>query len=224
MLLAHVDSGWSESFPQARMGLLEARNLPALSRHPALDSARQALEADLRERYAGMDRKGLKSLPEMQAFELHFKPFGKTYHVLLQRESVALKGRSIPARICAVTALFMAELKHGLVAAGHDLDRLHPPLRLAPALGGERYRGFNGVEICLPKGDMTLRDERGLLSSVLYGPDGDTPIHEACRNVLYTIYEPVGLPKGTLEAQLEDLAGYVRLFAPDSALESQIIS
>jgi len=223
MISVEVDPAWSERFPGARLGLLEARGIPALASHPELERRRVALEADLRLRFAGMDRSRLRELPVLRAFEAHYRPHGKTYHLLGQLESVALKGRAIPARLCAVTALFMAELQHGLVAAGHDLDALAPPLRLAPSRGGERYRNLGGAEVVLPEGDMTLAHGRGLLSSVLQGPDRETPVGPESTSVLFTFYAPPGLPEGALEAALADLAGHVAAFAPEALLERRIL-
>jgi DNA/RNA-binding domain of Phe-tRNA-synthetase-like protein len=209
-----VDPAWSTRFPGARMGLLEAHGLRPLVSHPALEQARLDLERELRARYGGWERKQLRELPVLQAFETHYRLFGKTYHVLQQLESVASRGRSIPSRLCAVTALFMAELKHGLVAAGHDLSGLEPPLRLAPSRGGERYTNLGRTESLLPAGDMTLSHAGGLLSSVLHGPK--------TQDALFTIYAPVGIPAGCLEAQLGDLARYLECFAPEARIERSI--
>jgi len=223
MLNVQIDPAWSVCFPGARMGLLEALGLPALSAHPALEARRAALEAELRGLWGSAGREGLRELPAMRAFEAHYRPRGKTYHVLAQLESVACKGRPIPSRLCAVTAMFMAELEHGLVTAGHDLDLLAPPLRLAASLGGEHYVNLGGAEVTLPAGDMTLAHGRGILSSVLMGPDRQTPIGPETRNALYTIYAPAGLPEGALEGELDALARYLALFAPEAQLRTRII-
>jgi DNA/RNA-binding domain of Phe-tRNA-synthetase-like protein len=220
MIEIRIDPSWPQG---ARMGLLEARGLPPLASHPALEARRALLEDQLRETYAGRDRQALKALPVMAVFAAHFKPHGQTYHVLRQLESVALKARPIPSQLCAVTALFMAELAHGLVAAGHDLDRLAPPLTLARSQGGESYRGFGDRAITLPAGDLTLRHRDGILSSVLQGPDGATPIGPETRDVLYTHYAPAGIDPAVLQAQLDDLAGHLRSYAPEAALETRII-
>lgn len=217
-----VDPAWSNRFPGARMGLLEARGLEPLTSHPRLEKARLELEDELRRRYGTLERKHLRELPILRVFETHYRFFGKTCHVLQQLESVALKGRSIPSRICTVTALFMAELKHGLVAAGHDLSRLEPPLRLAPSQGGERYTNLGRAESILPEGDMMLSHAGGLLSSVLYGPSLDTPIGPNTRDALFTIYAPGAIPAGFLEAQMEDLANYLGCFAPAVRIERSI--
>lgn len=223
MLPILVDPAWPACFPGARMGVLEARGLAALPTHPGLEEARLDLEAELRARYGSMDRRQLRELPTFRAFEAHYKRFGKTYHVLPQLESVASKGRSIPARICAVTALFMAELRHGLVAAGHDLALVDPPLRLAPSSRGETYTNLGRTEAALPDGDMTLRHAKGLLSSVLHGPDLATPIGPSTRDALFTIYAPAGIPEGALEAELDDLAGFLACFAPGAGIERAIL-
>ena len=169
-----------------------------------------------------MERKQLREIPVLKVFESHYRPFGKTYHVLQQLESVASKGRPIPARICAVTALFMAELKHGLVAAGHDLSFLEPPLRLAPSKGGERYDNLGRVAVVLPEGDMTLSHAGGLLSSVLHGPALETPVGPSTRNALFTIYSLGAIPMAVLEAQMEDLASYLECFSPEVQIERSI--
>ena len=223
MVPIHVDPNWPIRFPGARLGLLEIRGLEALPTHPRLEEARLGLEADLRRRFGGMARNELRELPAIRAFSAHYKPHGRTYHVLQQLESVALKGKAIPARICAVTALFMAELQHGLVAAGHDLARIEPPLLLAPSRPGEIYLNLAGAEITLPEGDMTLRHAKGLLSSVLGGPERQSPIGPGTRHALFTVYAPTGTPAGALEAELADLAGYLALFSPEAAIEQAVL-
>lgn len=222
MLPFLIDPAWPSRFPGARMGLLEARGLEPLATHPLLEQSRLDLEEELRQRFGAMSRKQLRDVPVLRAFENHYRPFGKTYHVLQQLESVASKGRSIPSRICAVTALFMAELQHGLVAAGHDLDGVEAPLTLAPSKGGERYTNLGGAECTLPEGDMTLSHAGGLLSSVLHGPSLTAPIGPGTRNALFTIYAPGGLPAGCLEAQMQTLSDYLACFAPGARLEGAV--
>ncbi len=223
MIPIHIDTTWLECFPGARMGVLEAHGLLPLPSHPKLEQARMDLETELRACYGSMNRKALRELPVMRAFEAHYKPHGRTYHVLQQLESVASKGRSIPSRICAVTALFMAELRHGLLAAGHDLAKIVAPLHLRSSLEGERYTNLGGSESVLPKGDMTLHHAPGLLSSVLFGPEQTTPISLETRDALYTIYAPMHTSAEVLEAQVDDLTKYLKHFSPQAVIEARIV-
>jgi hypothetical protein len=57
-----------------------------------------------------------------RAYVDYYRRHGKTYHVKAQRESIALKGKPIPARAALVEAMFMAELK-SLPPGTHRLDR-----------------------------------------------------------------------------------------------------
>ena len=75
----------------------------------------------------------------------------------------------------------------------------------------------------LPEGDMTFAHGRGLLSSVLQGPDRETPIGPGSTNLLYTIYAPAGIPAGALEAALEGLSSHVARFAPEALMEQRIL-
>ena len=93
MLPILVDPHWSLRFPDARMGLLEVHGLEPLATHPRLEKLRLALEQELRERVrrpgpassCGNSRPCGPSKPTTG-------PFGRTYHVLQQLESVAVEG------------------------------------------------------------------------------------------------------------------------------------
>jgi hypothetical protein len=78
---------------------------------PPADQARLALEDQLRARYSGLDRAAIEASPEMQAYRAYYKRFKKTYHVLLQLESIAFKAKSIPNVAALVESMFMAEIK-----------------------------------------------------------------------------------------------------------------
>jgi len=61
-----------------------------------LDARKKQLEAALRARWRDKTARRWAALPTMQAYGDYYARFRKTYHVLLQLESVALKGRSLP--------------------------------------------------------------------------------------------------------------------------------
>ena len=112
----------------------------------------------------GQTRADLAALASIQAYTAYYKRFNKTYHVLLQLESVAFKGRSIPRVAALVEAMFMAELNNQLLTAGHDLDVLRLPVTVGIAAGNEQYTMLNGREQALANGDMFMgRRARGHL-------------------------------------------------------------
>ena len=86
----------------------------------------------------------------------YFRKFKKTYPVMMQFESVLLKGREFP-RWNAVTAVpFLVELETHVLCGTHDIDRLMGPVELYQAEAKEPFEGLRGdvllyhiVEACL---------------------------------------------------------------------------
>ena len=210
---------WKTTYPGANVGVLAMRDVANPARHAALEQHKQDLEEHLRSRYAGYDRAALKALPPLQAYGTYFKRFKKTYHVLLQLESVVLKGKSIPRVAALVEAMFMAELKNLLLTAGHDLDVVQPPVGIDVALGTERYLRINGQQQQLKADDMYICDAEGVLSSILYGPDQRTQISPDTRRVLFTVYAPHGIGEAAVHDHLLDLEASVRLVSPQARVE-----
>src|SRR3972149_5587868 len=85
-----------------------------------------------------------RALPRLQAYAAYYKRWGKTYHVQLQLESVALKGKPITRASALVSAMVASELEHLLLTAGHDLDAVAPPVTLTVAAGAEGYQLLGG--------------------------------------------------------------------------------
>ena len=137
---------WATAYPGAAVGILVMRDVANPASHSALDRQADEFERQLRSRLADRDRAALKALPVIEAYSAYFKRFKKSYHVLLQLESVVHKGRSIPRGEALVEAMFMAELKNLLLTAGHDLEAMQTPVRLDVSNGSERYTLLNGRE------------------------------------------------------------------------------
>ena len=137
MLSISVTDGWREFFPGGIIGLLELSGVENAAASSRLDEAKRQVESHLRQRYTGFTRPDFLALPVMAAYERYYRQFDKTYHVLLQVESIVLKGRSLPNVSPLVDANFMAEVETLVLTAGHDVSRLAPPLAgLAPPLAG----------------------------------------------------------------------------------------
>ncbi len=211
-----VSKAFEVAYPTALAGVLAMRGVSNPDSCPALDSRKEDLERDLRARYAGQDAAAFKTLPQVQAYNAFYKHFNKTYHVQLQLESVALKGKPIPRVAALVEAMFVAELKNLLLTAGHDLEAVRLPVTLDVANGSEMFTMLNGREQLLKAGDMMMADSQSIISSVLYGPDQRTRITPATRRVLFTVYAPAGIGEPMLRQHLRDIEDNVRLIAPEA--------
>lgn len=211
---------WKETYPGAEVGILALRNVSNPDYHPAFDERKEELEHELRSKYSGYDRSALRALPTIQAYHNYYKPFKKTYHVQLQLESVVFKGKSIPRVAALVEAMFMAELKNLLLTAGHDSDVIQAPLRIDVAEGSESYIRINRQEQKLKSGDMMIADSKGVISSVLYGPDHRTQISSTTTRVIFTVYAPPGIGERVVYEHLKDIRSNVLIFAPEAEVES----
>lgn len=214
-----TSEAWNATYAGASVGVLVMSGVANPERHPALDRRKAELEAQLRARFAGYDRDALKALPTLQAYSAYYKRFKKTYHVQHQLESVILKGRSIPSVAALVEAMFMAELENLLLTAGHDLDVLELPAGIHVAEGSERYVRLNGQEQQLKVGDMYIADGQGVISSIIYGPDRRTQIRPETRQVMFTVYAPLGVEPDAVRQHLHDIEALARLVALQAQTE-----
>jgi DNA/RNA-binding domain of Phe-tRNA-synthetase-like protein len=212
---------WNTILPEAMVGLLIMTNLDNPKIHAKLQEEAQLLEFELRERYKDWDRPQIRDIPVYAAYDAFYRRFRKSYHVQLQLESVIIHGKSIQAPSALVACMFMAELKTGLLTAAHDFTTLQTPLTAEIASGDETYTRLNGEIQRLKEGDLFIKDQVGILSSVIYGPDQRTQVKSDTTQAAYTTYAPPGIDEDRVRTQLELLEEYVRLVAPDS--EKQLL-
>ena len=214
-----LTENWRHQYEGASMGVLIVENAQCKGLSEALEQQGQQVEAALRAAFGSKEE--LEASAVLEAYGQYYKRFKKTYHVKQQLESVIFKGKCIPSVTPLVEAMFMAELKNGLLTAGHDLAQVQGTLTLDAANGEETYVLINGKEQTLKVQDMFLRDDVGVLSSILYGPDQRTRIRPETKNVVFTVYAPTGIARKAVEQHLEDTYSYVRLAAPQALRREQ---
>jgi len=223
MLKITATDAWKTTHPGAQIGLLEISGVDNSQPAPALDQEKLAIEGRLREKYAGFSRDDFLALPVMQAYHRYYRKFGYTYHVLLQLESVALKGKSLPHVSPLVDANFAAELDTLILTAGHDVAHLEAPIVIDVAREGDEMTQMGGNRKDVPAGDMLMKDAQGIACTILRGQDNRSPISKATRHVLYVSYVPEGVTEEQVRAQLELMEKHVRLFAPQCRVEQSAI-
>ena len=208
-------------YPKALLGILVMKSVSNPNQHKELNRCKFELENSLKEKFYNLNRADLKSIEPIKTYHNYYKRFKKTYHVLLQLESIVFKNKTIPKVASLVEAMFMAELKNLLLTAGHNFDAVDIPIKLDVASGGEKYTLLNGEEKELLPEDMMISDSRGIISSIIYGPDKRTQITPNTQNVLFTVYAPPGIEKSKVFLHLQDIQNYVHIIAPKSEVELQ---
>ena len=219
MLSISATDEWRTALPGAIIGLLELSGVDNSRPSAKLDEQKRATEMLLRERYQGFARADFLSLPVMAAYQKYYKRFTKTYHVLLQLESIVLKGKSLPDVSLLVDANFTAEVDTLVLTAGHDVAKLVAPVVMDVSRAGDQITRMNGEPKLMEAGDMVMRDVTGVVCSIIYGQDNVSPITASTTHVLYVAYAPVGVPAETVENHLRMIEENVRLFCPDARVE-----
>lgn len=219
MLQIEVTDRWHETFPGGHVGVLLIGDVDNSRRTSPLDRRKREIESRLREKFAGYSRTDLRELEVLQAYRAYYKQFNKTYHVLLQLESVVQKGRSLPDVSPLVDANFAAELETLILTAGHDADLLEAPVTLDATEGGREFVQMNGTVRRLKPDDMMMSDGEGIVCTILYGQGKRTPISPDTSRALYVAYAPAGVPVASVRQQLDSIQENVRLFAPQAEVE-----
>jgi hypothetical protein len=207
------------AYPGALVGVLRVSGVRNPDSDPALDGLLDETAAILRDRWAGASRADLLAQPTLAPYVAYYRRFDKTYHVLLQLESVAFKSKPLRARGALVAAMFRAELLSGLLTAGHDATLVSGDPTLGVVEPGERYTGIGGREIAAAAGDMCIRDSSGIISSIVYGPDERTRLTETTTSAVFTTYAPAGLGRQAVIGHLETLSSGIQACAPSAVVE-----
>lgn len=214
-----INQNFTATYPSAHVGILIMRDVENVTTHPELDARKRTLEADLRSRFADKEVQILEGTPPLPAYTAYYKRFDKTYHVLGQLKSIIFRDKSIPSVASLVESMFIAELKNGLLTAGHDLDRVEGAISINVSTGDEHYTVMRGVDQQLKSGDLYIADAQGIMSAIIYGPDQRTQITPETKNVIFTIYAPEGIVPAEVEKHLNEIRDLVLLVTPSAKVE-----
>ena len=221
MLLISAVGEWRNTHPGAIIGLLELSGVDNTSPSAALNDQKRKVETNLRESYKGFNRKDFLAHPVMAAYDRYYKQFNKTYHVLLQVESIVFKGKNLPNVSPLVDANFAAEVETFVLTAGHDVDLLDEPVMIDVSRVGDEIIQMNGNSKTIRAGDMIMRDANGISCSIIYGQDNRSPITSETSHVLYVAYAPVGVSSDIVMGQLGKIEENIRLFSPEAISENK---
>ncbi len=208
------------TFPETKFGMMIVKGLSSPIERAVMDNIIATEIAQMKLNNSGYERKPALTKEPLCHYAAYYKRYNKTYHVLGQLESVLLKGKSIPPVGIPVEAMFLAELKDLLLTAGHDLELIEGDLTINAATEPLNYTGISGKEQQLIKNDLYLSDEKGILSSIMNGPDYRTRITEATQNALYFVYGVEGVTEPLIHAHLKTLSSYLLQAIPGVDVQS----
>ncbi|RLB90516.1 MAG: hypothetical protein DRH26_09560 [Deltaproteobacteria bacterium] len=219
MFQIKITDQWRSTFPGGHVGVLLIGNIDNSIHTNALDQKKKEVASNLREKFAGFSRQDLVNLEILKAYRNYYKKFKKTYHVQLQLESVVHKGKSLPDVSPLVDANFTAELETLVLTAGHDADLLKVPITIDASQGNEEFIQINGQIRTLKPNDMMMTDRQGVVCTIIYGQDKRTLISPKTRRALYVAYAPPGVPKKSVQQQLDSIRDNIVVFAPEAEIE-----
>jgi DNA/RNA-binding domain of Phe-tRNA-synthetase-like protein len=206
-------------YPGAVVACMQVTGVTNPAQSVALDARLDQIERELRERYAGFDRAAIRSSAPFDAYERYYRLFGQTSHVQHQVESVALKGKPIPRRAALVEAAFAEELAGGILTAMHDADVIGTTVIADVAEGDEQVVLYNGKTVQLDAGDMYMRDDNGILTSVIRGPAAYGPVTPETTSVAVCVYAPNGVGADAVRIHLERISANMRFISPAADIE-----
>jgi len=210
---------WQNTFPGSAIGLLELSGVDNTAPADVLDSRKTKLVEQIRQQYAGQTRADLLNLPVMAANNRYYRQFDKTCHVLLQLESLAFKGKNLPSVSPLVDSYFIAEMETLILTAGHDVDQLSAPIVIDVSNDQDEITQMSGQTRPIHAGDMIMRDQNCIRSSILYGQDKGSPITPATRHALFVAYAPAGVPAEAVEQNFSIITDIVRSFCSTVKVE-----
>lgn len=211
-----ISKNLKEVYPNAKFGILIMKDVRNPQTNSEFNKTKILVKDQLLSKYQNFNRKEFIRSEPVCFYTNYYKKFKKTYHVQLQLESIILKSNSFPNVAALVEAMFIAEVKNLLLTAGHDLDKLEFPIKLNLAQGNESFVSISKKQQSLTKNDMMLSDGKGVISTILNGPDYRTRITNDTENVLFFVYTPDGIGDDVIHSHLNDIKSYVSIFAPHS--------
>ena len=197
------------SYPEAKFGFMVVKGICSTDGRAVMNNIVGAEIERIKSKYPDYQRKAVLATEPLRHYAAYYKRYNKSYHVLGQLESVLLKGKSLPPVGVPIEAMFLAEITNLLLTAGHDLDLIKGALTVDAATEPMSYKVLSGQEQNLVNNDLYLADEKGVLSSILHGPDYRTRITETTRSALFFVYGVEGVTEKLIYEHLKTIFSYL---------------
>ena len=196
MKMVELAPSLKKIYSDIKFGSLIVKNVQNENKSEVLEQQKQKLERMIQKNSMEPNQDRL-----IQNYNFFFNRWGKTYPIEFQIKTIK-KGGKFPQVSVLVDCMFLAELQNRILTSGHDLDLIQGKLVFDITEGGEQYLNINGKKQELKKDDIILKDENGILASVLYGPAKRTAIIPKTKNALFFAWCPYGMDKELLTNHL----------------------
>jgi DNA/RNA-binding domain of Phe-tRNA-synthetase-like protein len=197
-------------YPDLKLGVLVINDVVNRDFDNALESRKRDAELFIRNNLLDF-----ADLPRVKSYDRFYKKYEKKFPVEFQLKSI-ISGKSIPAVSVLVESMFLSELLNQVLVAGHDLSNLDGDLFLELAQGDEEYTKINGDKQVVKKDDIILKDSKGVVASVLYGPDSRTRVTCHTTSVAYVGYFVFDFSDEEIVKAMQEIADNVLLSNPDA--------
>jgi len=206
-----------ENYPVSIFGNMIIRDVPNSKRNETLEERKRSLEREIKEKYADVNKDKM-----IHYYNTYFKMWSKMYPIEYQIKTLK-DGGKFPQVSVIVDCMFIAELKNKILTSGHDLDEIKGDLTFDIAQGGEEYLKINGQKQELKKNDVFLKDNEGILASILFGPARRTSISLKTKNALFFAWSPYTLDKEIIRSHLNEISQNLNSVFESITTEIQLI-
>lgn len=178
---------------------------------PAFESLKARELERLRDVFAAYDRKAVFG---ENPYYRYFKRYKKTYPVLQQLESFLLKDRPFPRGNPANEIAFLAELRTQMLSGAHDVDRIAGIPELFCPAEKLPFPGMRGEEVHTYPGDVSGRDDGGIIWSMIAGADDRTCLRPGSTHIAYLVFGAPGVTQAQTDHMLDLLERYAQTLSP----------
>ncbi len=203
------------------MGIVEVRYPPREEWHVEEFRSLATHEIDeTRAKFPDYDRKAV--FGENPYFRF-FRKFKKTYPVMLQFESIIIKGQPFPFAEPVTEVPYLLELTTCVLSGTHDIDYVDGAIELYSGMDKTPFTGMHGREQHTYPGDMVGRDGSGIILSEIAGADDRTCARPESSHVFYPVFGTPDMPHSAIQDAISRLERYVKVLAPGAVIESVIL-
>ena len=151
----------------------------------------------------------------------YFKKFKKTYPVMMQYESF-LNGREFPLDRTLNIIPFLNELRTHTLLGAHDADCVEGDLVFYNEEEKRPFPGMFNKDAHSYKGDITGKDDKGIIISMIGGADDRTCLHDNTNHGLYLVFGTEEINKEYIENIINKVLKDIKLLDNNAVVEYKI--